>query len=398
MGLDTSLKDSQYALKNAFIYTILIALILLAPLYIYTVYMKSIYEVQNELLLKQRSTLILSAMEEFDETREDAFEYPRFKSIESGLYDLHFEPIFSLITKPIAKFSPGYHIYDDHAYLIVSLPAQRYFDAEYMIIANSLSYASLYQRVSIILLSIVILVFTLSFVFLDLFSQPFKRVNEKLDNFIKDSMHEINTPLSIINVNIDLYNQKYDSSKYLQRIKAATKTLSNIYNDMDYLIKNKKLDFIPEAIDLKAFMAERISYFDEVAAMKNIVIVSDLDDDMNIFFNTTQLQRIIDNNLSNAIKYSYEESSIEVALKRDESGIRLMFTDHGVGIADSDKIFERYYREETGKGGFGIGLNIVRSIMDEAGIGLEVISQLKKGSTFIYTFPRSISINKHFKL
>lgn len=65
------MKDSHYALKNAFIYTFLVALILLTPLYIYTVYMKSIYEVQNELLLKQRSTLILSAMEEFDETRGD---------------------------------------------------------------------------------------------------------------------------------------------------------------------------------------------------------------------------------------------------------------------------------------------------------------------------------------
>ncbi len=392
------MKDSQYALKNAFLYTFLVGLILLAPLYVYTVYMKSIYEIQNELLLKQRSSLILSAMEEFDETREDSFEYPRFKSIESGLYDLHFGPIFTLIKRPMSKFSQGYHIYDDHAYLIVPLPDQRYFGADYIIIANTLSYASVYQKVSMILLFIVILVFILSFVFLNLFSRPFKRVNEKLDNFIKDSMHEINTPLSIINVNIDLYDQRHESSKYLQRIKAATKTLSNIYNDMDYLIKNQKLDFVYEAIDLKAFLAERVSYFDEVAAMKNIVIFSELDADRDLFFNPTQLQRIIDNNLSNAIKYSYEESSIEVTLKQEKSGLKLMFKDHGPGIADSKKIFERYYREETGKSGFGIGLNIVKSIMDEAGIELQVISKIKEGSTFIYTFPPSLLINKHSKL
>lgn len=385
------MKDNQYAYKNAALYTALIALILLAPLYVYTVYIKNIHEIQNELFLKQQSALVISAMEEYDETRESYFEFPRFKRVQSGLYNLNFEPIFTLIDAPMEHFSSGYHIDDtDYAYLIVALPPQRYFDADYLIVGNQLSYAPVYQKVMTILLSIVVVVFFLSIFFLNRFALPFKRVNEKLDNFIKDSMHEINTPLSIINVNIDLFNLKNPKNKYLQRIKAATKTLSNIYNDMDYLIKNQQIVFEYQDIDASAFVRERILYFDEVAAMKGIAISADVEDGIILHFNTTQLQRIIDNNISNAIKYSYEESRIEVTLKRVDAQCVLIFKDYGFGIEDTDKIFDRYYREETGKGGFGIGLNIVKSIMEETGIELSVHSTPKEGSTFIYTFPASL--------
>ena len=197
-------------------------MILFIPLYVYTMYMKNIHEVQNELFLKQHHALVISAMEEYDETEESYFEFPRFKSIEAGLYDLNYRPIFTLIEEPMDHFSVGYHIDDSNlAYLIVPLPENRYFSADYLIVANTLSYSSIYQKVLSIALAIVAIVFFLSIFFLNRFSLPFQRVNKQLDNFIKDSMHEINTPLSIININIDLFNRKNEHNKYLQRIKAA---------------------------------------------------------------------------------------------------------------------------------------------------------------------------------
>jgi signal transduction histidine kinase len=376
---------------NAVLYTVLITVILLVPLYLYTVYTKQIHEIQNELMLKQHYARVVSAMEEFDENREAFFEYPRFRRIQSGLYDLHFKPIFTTIETPMEHFTAGYHIDESHyAYLIVPLPRERYFGADYLIVGNHLSYAPVYQRVMTILFAITVLVFFLSLFFLKRFAQPFRRVNRKLDNFIKDTVHEINTPLSIININVDLYNRKHPQNKYLQRIKAASKTLSTIYDDMEYLIKNKHLVFEYTDIDLSEFVRERVLYFDEVAAMKNIMIVSDVREGIRLHFNATQLQRIIDNNLSNAIKYSNENSRVEVALRQSGGACELVFKDYGLGIEDTEKIFERYYREETGKGGFGIGLNIVKSIMDEAGVTLEVDSAPGKGSTFIYKFPPNL--------
>jgi signal transduction histidine kinase len=385
--------DAKYALKNAFLYTALVAMILLAPLYIYTVYMKSVHELRNEITLKQHGAMIVQTMEEFGTRNEPTFTFPRFQLYQAGLYDRHFKPIFSLIERPLQNYSPGYHNEQGYVYYIMALPEGRYFGASYLIVGNELSFVVVYEKVMTILLSITLLVFFLSLFFLNRFALPFKRVNRKLDNFIKDSMHEINTPLSIINVNIDLYNRKNPENKYLTRIKAATKALSHIYYDMDYLIKNEKGRFVYEPLDLKHHVQERIDYFTEVAAMKNITISSQLLCDSTILFNAVQLQRIVDNNLSNAIKYSHDNTQITVTLKGSDEGCVLSFIDQGIGIEDTERIFERYYREESDKGGFGIGLNIVKKIIDDAGIGLDIRSKPGKGSSFSYTFPREMMID-----
>ncbi len=353
--------------------------------------MKNIHSIKNEILLKEKAFLVIQSMQEYNQN-EPYFEYPRFKTFESGLYDEKFVPIFSLLDYAIQDFKEGYHLEGNDAYLIIKLPKNRYFGASYLIVKNSISFANVYEKVTIILFSIVLLIFMLSMFFLNRFAQPFKTMNAKLDNFIKDSIHEINTPLSIINVNIDLYNRKNPTNKYMQRMKAATKVLSNIYNDMDYLIKHERLKFDKETIHLSAFLKERIEYFSEVALMKNLVIKSNIKEAVFIFMNPQQLQRVIDNNISNAIKYSYENNTIEIDLSLQEKCYRMSFKDYGVGIDDVDKIFSRYYREDTKKGGFGIGLNIVRSIIEEAHIEVKIISELKKGTTFTYIFPQAMKV------
>lgn len=384
------MNDTKYAIKNAFLYTLFISIVLLTPLYLYMVYMKNVYEIKDELMLKQNARTIIHNMEEFGHRNEPTFNFPRFHLFQAGLYDSHFNPIFTLIKEPMETFSPGYHKQNGYVYYIMPLPEHRYFNANYLIIGNELSYVSVYQKAALILLSIVIVVFVLSLFFLRRFALPFKRVNEKLDGFIKDSMHEINTPLSIINVNIDLFNRKNPENKYLRRIKAATKTLSNIYNDMDYLIREEKKAFETEPIQLDEYLRERVEYFYEVAAMKNIYIDLQIKCHRIMTCSGIKLQRIIDNTLSNAIKYSHENTRITVILEEDAEGCLLSFTDQGVGIAEPKMIFERYYREKSEKGGFGIGLNIVKKIIDEAGIELKVTSKIGEGSCFSYHIPNTL--------
>jgi len=351
--------------------------------------MRNIYSIQNELFLKDKACLIIKSMQDFNQN-EDYFEYPRFKAFESGIYDKSFKPIFSLIDGNLNCFKEGYHLDGHDAYLITKLPKGVYFNADYLIIKNKVSFAVVYNKVMLILFSVVILILLFSIFFLNRFALPFKRINEQLDNFIKDSIHEINTPLSIINVNIDLYNRKNPQNKYMQRVKAASKVLSNIYNDMDYLIKHDRLEYEREPINLTEFVNERIEYFSEVALMKNIKIISEIEEGITILMNPKQLRRVVDNNISNAIKYSYEEGSVSISLYLKLGLCYLSFKDSGVGIENIDQIFQRYYREDTLQGGFGIGLNIVNSIIKEYEIKLEIESELKKGSTFIYIFPHNI--------
>ena len=330
--------------------------------------------------------MIIKAMEDFN-PNETYFDYPRFQTFQSGLYDIRFKPIFTLINYDIKNFREGYHLEDHDAYLILKLPKERYFGASYLIVKNSISYADIYTNIAVILFSIALLVFALSMFFLNNFAKPFKQINQRLDNFIKDSIHEINTPLAIINVNIDLYNRKNPSNKYMQRMKAAVKVLSHIYEDMDYLVKHNRVQSNPTQIDFTKFMKDRIDYFTDIAMMKGIVIESEIDENISVLMDYKELQRVVDNNISNAIKYSFESNSIVISLHVNYNICTLSFQDFGMGIEKVEKIFERYYRENTSKGGFGIGLNIVKSIIDKEEIELDIKSQPNKGSTFTYIFP-----------
>lgn len=389
------MRDKSYALTYAYIYTILVAVILLTPLFIYTSYIKKVHDIKNEYELKNRAHLIVKLMQEHNSDSE-YFEYPRFKTFKSALYDSRFQEIFSLIQEPIKEFNEGHHIEGNRAYYVMALPEERYFGAKYIVVENELSYYEVYEKALLILLSIVVCIFLLSILFLDRFAKPFKEVNKKLDEFIKDSIHEINTPLAIINVNVDLYGRKHGENKYMQRIKASTKVLSNIYNDMEYLTKNNKLEIKREKIDIKRFLDDRIEYFSEIALMKNISILSDIQDEIFVNMDAKQLQRIVDNNISNAIKYSYEQNVIEINTTLNEEGEYLLsFRDYGIGIDNVEMIFERYYRESKQVGGFGIGLNIVGAIIKKENIDVSVESEPKKGTTFTYTFPKNLIFTKN---
>jgi len=388
------LKDKRYSTKYAIIYTALVSVILLTPLFFYFIYMKNIHSIQNELYLKEKSLLVIGAMEAYD-NNEEYFEYPRFRTFKSGLYDKNFKPIFSLVKNQIKYFKSGYHIdNNNNAFLIIKLPKNRYFDAKYLVITNKLSFAIVYEKIMIILFSVLVLIFILSMFFLRTFARPFKKLNITLDNFIKDSMHEINTPLSIINVNIDLFIRKNGSNKYLNRMKAATKVLSNIYNDMDYLIKHERVEYKRDSFELSQFLKDRVDYFDEVALMKNIKLNLQLQtSNLYIYINQKQIQKIIDNTISNAIKYSHDNSEIDIEMYVQDEKCYLIFKDYGVGIHKINDIFNRYYRENKDKGGFGIGLNIVQSIINELDIELKIESTPKVGSQFMYIIPKKYTLS-----
>jgi len=349
--------------------------------------MKNIAYADHELTLKKKAQLIIKAMDDFN-SEEKLFHYPRFKQVESGLYNENFKPIFTLITNnTLGNYKIGYQEINAKGYLIVKLPAKVYFGADYLIIKHDASYAVLYQNIFMMLFSIALVVFGLSLYFLDRFAKPFREINERLDRFLKDSIHEINTPLSIIHNNIDLYETKFPANKYFFRIRAASKVLSNIYNDMDYLVKYKHVDYEIQKINFTKFIYERMEYFSEVISLHNLHTQIQLQEGVFIYMNEKELRRVVDNTLSNAIKYSKENTTITITLQSAGAGAMLSIQDEGIGIKNVEKILMRYYRENDQHGGFGIGLHIVATIVKKYTIKLNVSSVYKQGTTFSYNFP-----------
>lgn len=383
--------ESRFVRRYSLIYTFIISFILLAPLSIYIMHEIDVQEIRTEVELKSIQGHIISAMDAFGDNPNKVFEFPRYTSYKSGLYTEDFSIIYTQIKEALPSFMPGYHSQGFSRFLISPLPEQKYFLADHIVTTATISYASIFLKASLIAFAIIVCILLLSFYFLNSFSVPFKHVNEKLDDFIKESMHEINTPLSIINVNVDLFDSIHGKNKYFNRIKSATKSLATIYNDMDYLIKQNRVDYKNELICLDDYVQDRVEYFELICQLKNITLKLSVHTKTHIIFNPTKLQRIIDNTLSNAIKFSHKNSTIEVTIKEAEEGnVSLSFRDYGQGIKNPEKIMGRYYREDEYKNGFGIGMSIVKSIIDEADITLEIKSKLSQGSTFTYLIKSSL--------
>lgn len=379
--------EESFALKYSLIYTSFIFLILLVPFFIYSSYMYTLEESKTKVLLQKKSIQIINQMEAYGKQNKTSFLFPRYQSFKAGLYDKNHNVIFSTINNTPLLFKKGYTNINDKRIYVVEFSNDRYFNAKYLVVSTLFDASIIFQNILIILIGIFIITFLLSLSILKHFAKPFNQINETLDQFIKDSMHEINTPLSIININIDMFSKQFGDNKYLTRVKSASKILSFIYNDMNYLIKEKSINKTSKQfMNFSSTLQNSIDYFIDIAKLKAVNLEIDIQEDIYINFVPTKLQKLIDNNLSNAIKYSYENQDVLISLKQQDDEIILSFEDKGIGISDTIKIFSRYYREDHTKGGFGIGLNIVSQILKDENIKVELTSKLKKGTTFKYIF------------
>lgn len=212
-----------------------------------------------------------------------------------------------------------------------------------------------------------------------------KKLLKDQDKFIKNAIHELNTPLSIILMNIDLYNLKHDKNIYLTKIEAAVKVLQNIYGDLGFIVKQDRVEYKKEMIDLSEYIEQRIDYFSDVAFGNELEIQSKIERNLFISFSEFELQRLCDNNISNAIKYSYAKQKIQIRLYQKENEILFEVENIGDKIEHIKRLFDRYYREDEARGGFGLGLNIVKEICDKNGVKIEVDSTTQR-TIFRYIF------------
>lgn len=220
----------------------------------------------------------------------------------------------------------------------------------------------------------------------------YANINERLDAFFKDAMHEIRTPLGVLQINLDFLENNLENSMPLKRAQGGLKNLTSVYESLEYSIKNQKVKYKKEEICLSTFLAARIDFFNVLAEVKMIKIQSSIQENIFVHFSREELQRLIDNNISNAIKYSKEETDISISLYTNEDGdIFLEFGNDGEPIQNPEKIFQRYYRGDQIRGGFGIGLNIVEYICNLYHIKYCVTSR-QGHNVFLYTIPKNIRI------
>lgn len=216
-----------------------------------------------------------------------------------------------------------------------------------------------------------------------------KSLLEENRQFIADMVHQIKTPLSIIMTNteiIELESGMKDSPN-VKRINSSISALSNSFEDLSYVIANESIEYKPVSIDLKEFLKERIDYFSIIAETREQNIVAVMPHQPAwIIMNDIELERLIDNNLSNAIKHSIMRSEIKVVLESKRTAVVLKFISKGKTIKDATRIFEKNYTENyRAKRSLGLGLSMVKHISQKNDIEYSAYS-MDGTNTFTYAF------------
>ena len=190
--------------------------------------------------------------------------------------------------------------------------------------------------------------------------RPLYKKIETLNRFIKDSTHEINTPLSVISMSIETADRNNLNERNLKRfnnISLAAKSLNNIYDALVHLSFNLNKPGKKELIDLNLLTTQRLNYFSPFFAKRGLKIEASLKPSF-INADIEDVSKILDNLLSNASKYAAPNSKVSIIL--ESNFFSISNTGRGISKEQQMKIFDRYTRFNDDQGGFGIGLNLVK--------------------------------------
>ena len=302
-----------------------------------------------------------------------------------GLYDKNFKPIVSNLTTNDIDFDQTNYTQQSSAFFVSSF-IKPIDNIKYVVIEDSKVSEKMLKLKSLIwtiLFIASIFVALIGYLLSRLLLKPVKDNFAILNRFVKDSAHELNTPVTALMMSANYLKKTYDP-EVVEHMLMSSKMISEIYNSISYLafhdldIENK------EEFDLAELIQESVEYFKEIAGSKNIIIETTLHKYI-VDMDRNSIKKLINNLIANAIKYSYRDKKIKISLKSN----LLTIKDEGIGIAKKDqkKIFKRYKRlQKQEASGFGIGLDIVMGICRNNNIDIELDSEPEKGSTFILTF------------
>ncbi|GIT97434.1 HAMP domain-containing sensor histidine kinase [Sulfurovum sp. TSL1] len=313
-------------------------------------------------------------------------EYPRDPRFRSAIYDLEHMKIFSLLEDENVRFdAEEIYITNSHIHLVKMLD-EFYLGTKYLIIEVEDSGAwrgEIWTNIITYGMAVFIFFMLFGLYLAKLFLKPMRDSIVLLDRFIKDTTHELNTPLSAILANIEMMDTDVMVEKNktkLARINIAAKTVSVLYKDLTYLMLEEEKENHDEEIEIKELIHNRVEYFSVLAQSKHIACDLDLEE-ATIIMDRRKFTRVIDNLISNAIKYNKRNGTIGI---KSREGL-LVISDTGIGI-NEEKIpfmFDRYMRFNSSEGGFGIGLSIVKKIVDEYHISIEVESKEGEGTKMV---------------
>ena len=212
------------------------------------------------------------------------------------------------------------------------------------------------------------------------------------NDFISNVSHEIKTPLMVIQNYAQALNNKNltneEREKYLHNLQITCKKLNNLVMNILRLnkLENQTLSKEITKFNLSELLIEQILQFENLIEEKNIELECDIEENIIINSEKSYLEIIFNNLISNATKFTNANGKISISLKKRENEYHIIFSDNGCGMdkETGKHIFDKFYQGDTSrsKEGNGLGLALVKKVIDVLGGTIKVESELNKGTTF----------------
>jgi signal transduction histidine kinase len=229
--------------------------------------------------------------------------------------------------------------------------------------------------------------------------EPVGQTLDLLRRFVADAGHELNTPITVIEASVEtleeMFKERHMSQDVLEVITRASARMKDLSANLMLLarMENPEIRARRVPLNLSEILVPLVEEFRSLAAPKNISINYHVPASLNILGHEDSFRAMISNLLDNALRYTDAGGTISVDVTGQESTVILSVEDTGIGIPPEclSHIFERFYRVDKSRsraaGGSGLGLSIVKAIVDAHKGIIKAESQLGVGSKFTVTLP-----------
>jgi len=381
----SGINSAKYRTLRSFLalYGVMSILLLLLVGMIYYHYMESQMLSSHRLAMQLQSESYVPKLRKWLQHDRNISTFPSDLAYKTALYGYDQKPLVSRIHRTKIDFTDNLYLSNGYVYLIIPLSA--YGMGEYYLIFETLDDRLWLQQTlevsAIFGMILFLLLSAVGFALSRLILRPMNEAIALLDDFIKDTTHELNTPVSAILTNIESMDADQlppALQKKLRRIEIASRTISTLYDDLTYLVLNHDISYTNEPLDITHLLEERLEYFRHRIEQKKITLSLDITPNVTLIIDRTKATRLLDNLLSNAIKYNHLGGTISIVL----DPASLCIQDNGIGIPKEmiERVFERYTRADKSVGGFGIGLHIVAMIAKSYDLSISMESEENKGT------------------
>jgi two-component system heavy metal sensor histidine kinase CusS len=221
----------------------------------------------------------------------------------------------------------------------------------------------------------------------------------RLTQFSDDLAHELRIPINNLMGQTEVALSRDTTLEEYQTLCESNleelNRLAQIIENLLFLARteNPQLDCPKTLLNAAEEMNMLCDFYQAFADEKSIIL--SVTGQGTLFANAIMFRRMISNVLSNALNYAHKKSTVLITIKETENNIEIMIADQGIGIAEEHlaKIFTRFYRADTARsnhfGSTGLGLSIVKSIVDLHGGNICIKSKLNEGTAVIISFPRA---------